>query len=76
MKTKISVSVIMDSVKPDESRVIVRKVTLMDDDKFVAKYGLTSDGTWLIVPEGERYPDQCLLPVIIIPKPYPNPDFP
>lgn len=43
--------------------VIVRK-SVCDDDG-VRRYGLSTTGEWIYVPEGERYPDECLLPVVV-----------
>lgn len=38
------------------------------DDHIVAKRALSfRDGTWVLVGEGERYPDECLIDVLIRP---------
>lgn len=33
-----------------------------DQGRVVGKFGLSQSGKWLPVAEGERYPDECLLP--------------
>lgn len=57
MKVEARVSVKVGGVK-----AIVRKVERDADGQFVAKYGLTSEGEWVKVPDGEIYPAECRLP--------------
>jgi hypothetical protein len=58
---------IMVKLTSDRTEAIVRRVTLNDDGTFQKKEGLTKAGDWLIVAEGERYPDECILPVSVTP---------
>lgn len=52
------------SVQVKRGQAFVRKVVRDDQGRVVAKYGLlNTTGEWWQVPEGERYPDECLLPV-------------
>ena len=47
-------------VKIKGDQAIVRKVL-----HYPAKrYALTKDGEWAFIPEGQPYPEQCILPVI------------
>jgi hypothetical protein len=47
-------------VKIKGDQAIVRK-TLHSPPR---RYALTSSGQWTLVPEGQAYPKQCILPVI------------
>lgn len=58
MKTEIMVMV-------REDRAVVRKVERNDKGIVVAKYGLSEAGQWVRVRAGERYPEECRLPVLI-----------
>lgn len=47
-------------VKIKDNQAIVRKTL-----RYPAKrYGLTREGEWAFVAQGQPYPEQCLLPVI------------
>lgn len=46
-----------------KTQVMVRK-TIRDGDG-IRICALSRQGEWIHVPEGERYPDECLLPVAI-----------
>jgi hypothetical protein len=35
---------------------------IVEDGRIVQKFGMTRDGDWLLVREGEAYPDECLFP--------------
>ena len=52
------------SVHMKGSQAVVRKVVRDDRGRLVGKYGLlNTTGEWWQVPEGEVYPDECLLRV-------------
>ena len=51
------------TVQVKRHKAFVRQVVLDDRGRVVAKHGLSSTGWWVKVPEGECYPDECLLPV-------------
>ena len=47
-------------VKIKGNQAIVRKVL-----SYPAKrYALTKDGEWAFIPEGQAFPEQCILPVV------------
>jgi len=67
MGTQITAKVRIDFDEPSKTQVIIRKV-LIDEDaerRCLGKYGLSKQGDWIFIPEGQRYPDECLLPVEI-----------
>lgn len=50
-------------VKVQGAKAVVRKTTFQDDERVAAKYGLSTTGEWVLVPEATIYPDECVLPV-------------
>lgn len=51
------------SVQVKRHEAIVRQTVYDERGRVVGKYGLSSTGAWVKVPEGARYPDECLLSV-------------
>ena len=68
-ETVIAARVGIDCLDPIDVRVVIRKVDFgqFPDGKprVIVKYGLSRSGEWIVVSEGQRYPDECLLPVAI-----------
>lgn len=51
------------TVRVRGDKAVVRKVVRGDEGLVVAKYGLNQTGEWVQVPEGQRYPEECRLPL-------------
>ena len=52
------------SVHVKGEQAVVRKAVFDDRDRVLGKYGLSSAGQWVKVPEGEAYPPECWLRVV------------
>ena len=52
-------------VEPEDSYARIRKVTFVND-RVDKKEALKRDGTWVVVPEGEIYPEETHLPLMLI----------
>lgn len=61
-KTKITAKV-LSGINPSNVQVIIRKTIIDDNNKMIQKYGLTNEGSWVVVPELGEYPEECWLPV-------------
>ena len=46
-------------VRLDLDAAVVRKVVLLEDGRIDYKAALGKDGEWVVVKEGEKYPNQC-----------------
>ena len=55
-------------VEPEDSYARIRKVTFVND-RVDKKEALKRDGTWVVVPEGEIYPEETHLPLMFIDTP-------
>lgn len=47
----------------DNLQLIVRKAVKSDEGFILSKYGLSTTGEWIEVPEATIYPDDCYLPI-------------
>lgn len=52
-------------VKAWGDKAIVRKTTFQDNGNVAAKYGLSTTGEWVLVPEATIYPDECILLITV-----------
>ena len=47
-------------------KAVVRKTIFRDDERVAAKYGLSVDCEWVLVPEATVYPNECILPITVL----------
>jgi hypothetical protein len=63
MAFRVELKIICDVNGKPQSGIV--RLTMIEDEKIVIKYGLNNKGGWNLIPEGGGYPDECLLPVIV-----------
>ena len=56
------------AIEPKDSYARIRKVTFVND-RVAKKEALRRDGTWVVVPEGEIYPEETHLPLMFFNTP-------
>lgn len=67
MSEQVIVKVGIDLNDSSKTRAIVRKTVIEDGPpRQGRRYGLNVTGVWVHVSEGERYPDECFLPVVFV----------
>ena len=49
-------------INMDINRARVRLALFTEKGKVIKKFGLNNQGEWILVPEGEKFPESCLLP--------------
>lgn len=59
-------------IEPIKVQLVIRKIETDDNDRFIAKYGLSKTNEWIKIPEGERYPDECLFDTEVSYEPFLN----
>lgn len=61
MITTVLAKVKINFQDPLQTSVIVRKAIRDVDGQFIAKCGLTKTGEWILIAEGQPYPEECRL---------------
>lgn len=59
MRTIVQIQSQIEVVNPLRMVSIIRK-TEIDDDRVIRKFGLSTTGEWVLVPEGMAYPKECM----------------